>query len=212
MVFIRYCRRKTFLAYLPPPERTTLPPKTIVGKYSYGPLAQDHPIVECVGAFCSFAVGVEAVPNHPLEYISTHDFLYGGNRVYFKDYRPPRTWESDKNKKWYFPGIGPKGIVKNERRIRIGNDVWLGRNVIIANYANIGDGVVAGAGAVITKDVPDYAIVTGAPARIIRYRFTPKEIAALKTIAWWDWSDDKIRECYDDFYMDIDVFIAKHLR
>lgn len=72
-------------------------------------------------------------------------------------------------------------------RSRIGNDVWLGRNVIVTNYANIGNGVIAGAGTIITKDVPDYAFVVGAPARIIRYRYSPEEIAALNKIAWWDW-------------------------
>ena len=50
----------------------------------------------------------------------------------------------------------------------------------------------AGAGAVITKDVPDYAVVAGVPARIIRYRFTPEQIELLNQIAWWDWPDEKI--------------------
>ncbi len=46
---------------------------------------------------------------------------------------------------------------------------------------------------------------------IMWYRFTPQEIAALKSIAWWDWSDDKIRECYDDFYMDICVLLLLNI-
>ena len=96
-------------------------------------------------------------------------------------------------------------------RITIGNDVWLGRNVIITNGSNIGNGVIAGAGAVITKDVPDYAIVAGVPARILRFRFEPDQIESLNKIKWWDWSDDKIRENYDDFYLPVDEFIRKHM-
>ena len=97
------------------------------------------------------------------------------------------------------------------KRITIGNDVWLGMNVIITNYANIGNGVIAGAGSVITRDVPDYAVVAGVPARIIRYRYEKTRIEALNQIAWWDWTDDEIRERYDDFYLPIDDFIKKYL-
>lgn len=52
--------------------------------------------------------------------------------------------------------------------------MWLGQNVLITNGSNIGNGVIAGAGTIITKDVPEYAVVVGVPARIIRYRYTPE--------------------------------------
>lgn len=52
----------------------------------------------------------------------------------------------------------------------IGNDVWIGMRVIIMPGVKVGDGVVIGAGAVVTKDVPDFAIVGGVPAKVIRYR------------------------------------------
>ncbi|MBR6669381.1 MAG: CatB-related O-acetyltransferase, partial [Ruminococcus sp.] len=96
-----------------------------------------------------------------------------------------------------------RGKVKKLKRSKIGNDVWFGKNVLITNGANIGNGVIAGAGAVITKDVPDYAIVGGVPARIIRYRYTPEQIEALNKIQWWNWSDDEIRERYDDFFISL---------
>ena len=54
--------------------------------------------------------------------------------------------------------------------VTIGNDVWIGMRSIIMPGVNIGNGVVIGAGAVVTKDIPDYAVVGGIPARIIRYR------------------------------------------
>ena len=97
------------------------------------------------------------------------------------------------------------------KRSVIGNDVWLGRNVLVTNAANIGNGVIAAAGAVITKDVPDYAVVAGVPARIIKYRYTDEQIEALNKIAWWDWTDEEIRERFDDFYLPIEKFIEKYL-
>ena len=115
-----------------------------------------------------------------------------------------------KDLEWYFPGVKPKQGIQKAGRIKIGNDVWLGKNVIITNGANIGDGVIAGAGAVITKDVPDYAIVGGVPARLIRWRYTKEQAVALKEIAWWSWPDEKIRACYDDFYLPVDEFIDKY--
>lgn len=179
---------------------------TKCGKYSYGPLC-DHDLVESVGAFCSFAAGTDVVHNHVTQYISTHPFLYHDrecNDIYQEKYEDCNT------QPWYFPGVKPKGKVLKLRKITIGSDVWLGRNVIITNGANIGNGVIAAAGAVITKDIPDYAVVAGVPARIIKYRFLPYQIDALNKIAWWNWSDEKIRECYDDFFGDIDVFIRKY--
>lgn len=174
--------------------------KTKVGKYSYGPLC-DHWLVESIGAFCSIEESVDVVVNHAIDYISTHPFLYPCSLA---------PYESHKGRPYYFEGIIPKGQPYKAKKVVIGNDVWLGKNVIITNGARIGNGVIAGAGAVIIKDVPDYAIVGGVPARIIRYRYTKKQIDVLNEIAWWDWSDEKIREFHNDFYDDIDVFINKH--
>jgi len=117
----------------------------------------------------------------------------------------------DEGMPWYMSGVKPKPIVKKQERITIGNDVWLGRNVIVTNGSNIGNGVIAGAGTVITMDVPDYAVIVGVPGRIIKYRYSENEIEALNKIAWWDWSDDDIRERFDDFYLPISMLIEKYL-
>lgn len=93
--------------------------------------------------------------------------------------------------------------------INIGNDVWIGMRAIILGGVRIGDGAIIGAGAIVTKDVPPYAIVAGVPARIIRYRFGEKQIERLLEIRWWDWSEEKIKECLDLLYGDIDDFISK---
>ncbi len=180
--------------------------ETHCGKYSYGSLC-NHWLVKSVGAFCSFASGSDVVENHSVEYVSTSPFLYVGGA---DDRVHGRIWKEFKDEEFYFDGIEPKGKTHKLERITIGNDVWLGKNVLITNSSNIGNGVIAGAGAVITKDVPDYAVVAGVPARIIRYRYTSDEIDALNRIAWWDWSDDKIRRNYNDFFLDIREFIGKH--
>lgn len=180
---------------------------TRIGRYSYGPICRNHPYIESIGSFSSFAIGTDVVMNHEMKYLTTHPMLYYGPNLL-----PPREYCEFRGNDSYFDGVSPhKEKVESVKRITIGNDVWLGMNVIITNYANIGNGVIAGAGSVITRDVPDYAVVAGVPARIIRYRYEKTRIEALNQIAWWDWTDDEIRERYDDFYLPIDDFIKKYL-
>lgn len=179
---------------------------THIGKYSYGPICHNHELIEKIGNFCSFASGVEVVRNHEMNFLTTHPMIYAGKAN--PDYN--RKYCEFRNESWYFEGVDPHDVVSRRKRIVIGNDVWLGRNVMITNSANIGNGVIAGAGAVITKDVPDYAVVVGVPARIIRYRYMPEEIEALNRIQWWNWTDDEIRARYDDFYLPIADFIQKY--
>jgi len=181
--------------------------QTKCGKYSYGPLT-NHYLVEEVGAFCSFAEGTDVLQNHAIDYITTHPMVFHdkGINPALPDYYTNRV-----GCKWHIDGVSPKGIVKNLKKIHIGNDVWLGKNVVITNAARIGNGVIAGASAVITKDVPDYAVVGGVPARIIKFRYSPEQIDALNKIAWWNWSDDEIRQRFDDFFIPIEDFIEKYL-
>lgn len=165
---------------------------TIIGRASYGPLAVQDERITSVGAFCSFAPGCIVAWNHQLDMVTNHAFIYSSCRAHVLD--SPKYEFSDFNKKFV-----------------IGNDVWLGANVIITNGARIGNGVRAAAGSVITKDVPDYAVVAGVPAKIIKYRFTEEQINKLNEIKWWDWPMEKIKECYDDF-INIDVFLQKHYK
>ncbi len=84
----------------------------------------------------------------------------------------------------------------DEEMIRVGNDVWIGQGVSIARKPGltVGDGAVIGAGAVVTKSIPPYAIAAGVPARVIGYRFPEEQIRRLLAIRWWDWPDDTVVE------------------
>ena len=95
-------------------------------------------------------------------------------------------------------------------QILIGNDVWIGSGVTIFGGVRIGDGAVIAAGAVVVKDVPPYAIVGGNPAKIIKYRFPEETIERLRRIAWWDWDGEKIRECREDMYGEVEDFAIKY--
>jgi len=93
--------------------------------------------------------------------------------------------------------------------IIVGNEVWIGARAIILSGVKIGDGAIIGAGAVVTHDVPPYAVVGGVPARILKYRYPEDQIARLLKIAWWDWSIDKILANLEHFYGKVDDFIRK---
>jgi len=123
-----------------------------------------------IGNYCSFAPNVGMYTrNHPLQFVSTHALFYNSAM-----------------------GVVEKDEVSHGV-LDIGHDVWIGRNVVILpSCRKIGNGAVVGANAVVTQDIPPYAIVAGVPARIIKYRFTPDTIAKLEEIKWWFWEYDDI--------------------
>ena len=118
----------------------------------------NNTIIECgsIGNFCS--IGVDCIigaGKHAINYITTSQLLYG-----------------DRYNGYDAPPI-------------IGNDVWIGSRSIIMQGVNVADGSIIGAGAVVTKDVPPYAIVGGVPAHIIKYRFSPNMIDRLLNQRLW---------------------------
>ena len=128
-----------------------------------------------IGRYCSFAGNVKYYgANHPMNYVSMSPFFY--------------------NKKW--GGFDVKDVERST--LKIGNDVWIGYNVIITNKCqNIGNGAVIGAGSIVTKDVPPYSIVAGNPAKIIRYRFNDEIIKEIEKCKWWELKPNEIMKYYD---------------
>lgn len=94
-------------------------------------------------------------------------------------------------------------------RIEVGSDVWVGEGTRILSGVHIGDGSILGAGSVVTKDVPPYAIVVGNPGRIVDYRFPHSVIKKLLKVKWWNWDDKTVRERLGDM-KDINIFIEKY--
>lgn len=112
----------------------------------------------------------------------------------------------------------PSGVDKNtfiqkiEQRsgIQIGHDVWIGMGAYIMPGVTIGNGVTIAANAVVTKNIPDYTIAAGSPAKILRGKHDSNTIAKLNEIAWWNWEEVIIQNRVEDFYGPIADFIAKY--
>ena len=124
-----------------------------------------------IGAFCSIANGVKIYlgGEHRTDWVTTFPFCI--------------LWES---------GHTLEGHPKTKGDVVIGNDVWLGAESVILSGVTIGDGAAIGARAVVTGNVPPYAIVAGNPARIVKNRFDDETISRLSKIKWWEWKDAKI--------------------
>ena len=140
--------------------------------YHY-PVNRDRLII---GRFCSIACGAKFLftsANHAMRSLSTYPFP-----IFFEEWGLDRTRVADA---W-----------DNRGDIVVGNDVWIGYEAIVLSGVTIGDGAIIGARAVVTRDVPPYAIVGGVPARLIRKRFDDKTVETLLRLKWWDWPSEKI--------------------
>ena len=89
--------------------------------------------------------------------------------------------------------IGNKARKSEKSGITIGHNVWVGDRAIIVAGVSVGNGAVIGAGSVVTKDVPPYAIVGGVPAKFIRYRMSEEQIKNVESMKWWDWPIEKMK-------------------
>lgn len=143
-----------------------------------------------IGKFCSISSNVQiGLAPHPSRgFVSTYPAFYSD-----KNPGCPITFRDDK----IFDDFAPKTV--------IGDDVWIGANVIIPGGIHIGTGAIVAGGAVVVKDVPPYAVVGGNPARIIRYRFSEEQIKSLLASEWWNWPIEKVRQRVGDF-SDIEKF------
>lgn len=84
--------------------------------------------------------------------------------------------------------------------IIVSDDVWIGQGAIILSGVKVGQGAVIAAGAVVTSDVPPYAIVGGVPAKVIKYRFNPEIIKKLLRVDYSQLTKEDIENNIDNFY------------
>jgi len=153
-----------------------------LGDFTY--IAADSNISKTkIGKFCSIGPNCKiGLGKHPVkDFVSTHP-------IFFSTLKQTQITFADKN---YF---------KEFENIKIGNDVWIGANVIIIDGVNIGDGVIIATGSVVTKDVLDYTIIGGVPAKIIKYRFEDKEIDKLLNLKWWDMDLEYLKNNFTKFH------------
>lgn len=156
-----------------------------IGAYTYIREASIRRVTS-IGRYCSIAPGVICgETEHPTDYLSTSPVQYGGQFSWF---------------------LGP---LKPEHRYKgtklppiIGHDVWIGANAQIMLGVTIGNGAIIAAGAIVTRDVPPYAIVGGVPARIIRMRFPDPLIERLQRVAWWHYD---ARDLADIDFADVEA-------
>lgn len=97
-------------------------------------------------------------------------------------------------------------------KIIVKNDVWIGTGASIIGKITIGNGAIISANSNVVSDVPDYALVGGNPARVIRFRFPKTIVKKLLAIKWWDWREEKIYKNLDLFYGNPIAFVSKHFR
>lgn len=131
-----------------------------------------------IGKFCSIACGARFLfnsANHTLGSLSTYPFpIFWGEE-----------WGIDKSE--------VASAWDNRGDIVVGNDVWIGYEAVVMAGVTIGDGAIVASRAVVTRDVPPYAIVGGVPAKVIKYRFDPATVESLLRIKWWEWPAERIR-------------------
>lgn len=130
-----------------------------------------------IGKFCAIAKDVKFImngANHKVSGFSTYPFYIFGNG-----------WEK------VLPG---EGELPYKGDTVIGHDVWLGYESTIMPGVSIGHGAIVASKSVVTADVPAYSVVGGNPAKVLKLRFNEATIEKLLSIAWWDWSAEKITE------------------
>lgn len=157
-----------------------------MGKYSYigNNCFANH---VKIGAFCSIADNCFiGGASHPIEFVSTSPVFCKGANIMNKNF-------------------AKKEFMASTETI-IGNDVWIGAGATILAGRTIGNGSIVGAGSVLTKDIGDYEIWAGNPAKFIKKRFPDEIIEKLLETKWWEWEDEKI-QAFAEYFDSPDLFL-----
>ncbi|WP_286438487.1 CatB-related O-acetyltransferase [Bacteroides acidifaciens] len=134
-----------------------------------------------VGKFCSIANRVNiGLGNHTINYLSTSPIF------------------TEKYNGTGFSWIN-KTIAPPFKRTIIGNDVWIGFGAMVIGGVKIGDGAIIGAGSIVTKDIPPFAIAVGSPAKVIKYRFSEETIEKILQNPWWNKSEKDLKQNIIEF-------------
>jgi acetyltransferase-like isoleucine patch superfamily enzyme len=144
----------------------------VIGRYTYGIQKENiHRVSDganlIVGDFCSIAKNVNFIlgGNHRADWISTYPFGHINQNTF---------------------GVEKfSGHPATNGDIIIGNDVWIGRGATIMSGVVVGDGAIIAANSHVVRDVSDYEIVGGNPAKRIKLRFSEDIIGLLKVLSWW---------------------------
>ncbi|SJN57261.1 Streptogramin A acetyltransferase [Vibrio ruber DSM 16370] len=158
-----------------------------IGSFSY--THSSFPVGTTIGRYCSIAENVRPMGDqHPLTRFTTSVITY--------------------ENRWKLPNTSSFTVTEKESNqpIIIGNDVWIGRDVVLKPGITIGNGAVIASNALVTKDVPPYAIVAGLPAKVIRYRFDKNIIEQLTNLKWWEYNYQEFPSLKAD--IDIERFIS----
>ena len=148
-----------------------------MGSYTYS--TSSLPTYSQIGRYCSIAPNVNMMGfQHPTDRFTTSHIAYG-------NHYPARNGYKDLGEQTKFRPVPTK---QQPSSLTIGNDVWIGADVTIKQGVKIGNGAVLASHAVVTKDVPDYAIVGGVAAKVLRYRFDEVLVQKLLESQWWNYN------------------------
>jgi acetyltransferase-like isoleucine patch superfamily enzyme len=156
-------------------SRHCLLANSTLGDYSY--LGEKTEIRNAdIGKFCSIGHNVHiGLGAHPTDMVSTHPVFYSMKEQISFTFSKQQKFDENK-------------------RVKIGHDVWIGANVTILDGVEIKTGAIIGANALVSKNVEPYSIVGGVPAKIIKYRFDHETINLLLQSKWWDNSYEWFQE------------------
>lgn len=160
-----------------------------IGRYSYIGINSNFSNTN-IGSFCSIGPDVLCgLGDHPIDFVSTYPGFYSNQAS---------------GSYWF----GHVHDFKEQQNTIIESDVWIGAKVIIKGGVHIGTGAIIGAGAVVTKNIPPYAIVGGIPAKILKYRFDENLISLLIESKWWEKNEEVLKKLSKYFNEPL-VFLEK---